>query len=260
MKTILKFLTVLFFATTNTYGQTIPNSGFENWSWIGSWYENPDNWNTNNFQIMTYVVKDTNAYQGNFALQVNKAGYARSKFQFTQHPSSISVYVKNSFSTIDTVKIEAFVYSGSTIVDMGNWINTTPIPNWTLISIPISVSFSSIDTLEIIITGGNQTGTSISVDEFSYSLTSGINENSPNGNLSAFPNPFSKQTTLQSNNLFSNATLTVYNSLGQTVKQIKNISGQTVTLHREALPIGLYFIQLTENNKLFSTEKLIITD
>jgi len=204
-------------------------------------------------------LKDTNAYQGNFALQVNKAGYARSKFPFTQHPSNISAYVKNTFSTVDTVKIQIYVYSGSNIVDMGDWINTTPIPNWTLISIPISVSFSAVDTLEIIITAGNQTGTSISVDELSYSLTS-INENIHNNNSSIFPNPFSKQTTLQTDILLKNATLTVDNCFGQTVKQINNISGQTVTLHRDNLPSGLYFIRLTQDNKVITADKLVITD
>ena len=46
--------------------------------------------------------------------------------------------------------------------------------------------------------------------------------------FSLYPNPFSIQTTLKIDNLLKNATLTVYNSFGQTVKQIKNISGQTL--------------------------------
>jgi len=45
-----------------------------------------------------------------------------------------------------------------------------------------------------------------------------------------YPNPFSSSTTLRTDIFLKNATLTVYNSYGQTVKQIKNISGQTVTL------------------------------
>jgi hypothetical protein len=46
---------------------------------------------------------------------------------------------------------------------------------------------------------------------------------------------------------------------GQTVKQIKNISGETITLYRDNLPIGLYFIQLTQDNKTY-TDKLVIAD
>jgi len=78
--------------------------------------------------------------------------------------------------------------------------------------------------------------------------------------LSIYPNPFSTQTVLQTDILFHNATLTVYNCFGQTVKEIKNISGQTVTLQRDNLPIGLYFIQLTEDNKTITADKLVITD
>jgi len=78
--------------------------------------------------------------------------------------------------------------------------------------------------------------------------------------ISVFPNPFTSQTTLQTDNLLYNATLTVYNSFGQTVREIKNIVGETVTLFRDNLPGGLYFIRLTQDNKVITTEKLVITD
>lgn len=74
------------------------------------------------------------------------------------------------------------------------------------------------------------------------------------------PNPFSTQTTLQTDSLLKNATLTVYNSFGQIEKQIKNISGQTITVHRDNLPSGLYFIWLTQDNKTITTNKLLIMD
>lgn len=78
--------------------------------------------------------------------------------------------------------------------------------------------------------------------------------------VSIFPNPSSTETTFQTDKLFKDATLTIYNSFGQTVKQIKNISERTVTLFRDNLPSGLYFLRLTEDNKTFSTDKLVITD
>ncbi len=82
---------------------------------------------------------------------------------------------------------------------------------------------------------------------------------SNNSVIKIFPNPFFSQTTLRTNTLFRNATLTVVNCFGQTVKQIKNISGQTVTFYRENLSSGLYFLRLTEENKIY-TDKLVITD
>lgn len=78
--------------------------------------------------------------------------------------------------------------------------------------------------------------------------------------ISIFPNPILTQAILNSNRILSDATLTVYNSLGQQVKQIKNIYGQTITLHRDNLPSGLYLFRLTQGNKVILTDKLIITD
>ena len=73
-----------------------------------------------------------------------------------------------------------------------------------------------------------------------------------------YPNPFSSQTIIQTNNILKNATLTVYNSFGQQVMQLNKISGQTIIFHRDNLPSGLYFLRLTQDNKIFSLDKLII--
>lgn len=90
---------------------------------------------------------------------------------------------------------------------------------------------------------------------------SSINESAiSQNNVSIYPNPFSSLTTLHTDNLFKNATLTVYNSFGQQVKQLKNIFGQTITLHRDNLPSGLYLLRLTQDSKVIATEKLLITD
>lgn len=87
-----------------------------------------------------------------------------------------------------------------------------------------------------------------------------INESSQSQSFEIYPNPFSTQTTLQANNLLHNATLTVSNCFGQTVKQIKNIFGQSVVLLRGNLPIGLYFIRITQDNKTVLADKFVIAD
>jgi len=86
------------------------------------------------------------------------------------------------------------------------------------------------------------------------------NENTDKNIFSVVPNPFSSATTLQTIDNLKKATLTIYNSFGQTVKQVKNISGQSVSLFRDNLPNGLYYIRLTEENNVIAVEKLIITD
>ena len=88
----------------------------------------------------------------------------------------------------------------------------------------------------------------------------GIQHLSIDEEVSIYPNPFSSSTTLHTDNLLKNATLTVDNCFGQTVKQVKNISGHTVVFSRDNLACGLYFLHLIENNKTLAVDKLVITD
>jgi Secretion system C-terminal sorting domain len=78
--------------------------------------------------------------------------------------------------------------------------------------------------------------------------------------LQIFPNPFSDKTTLKFETLLKNAVLTVYNASGEQVKQVKNISGQAFTFNRDNLPNGIYFVQISEDNKILAMDKLVIVD
>ena len=88
----------------------------------------------------------------------------------------------------------------------------------------------------------------------------GINEISLKSVISFFPNPFSSQTILWTSNPLHNAILTFYNSLGQGIRQISNISGQTVTILRNDLSKGIYIVQLLQNNMIITTTKLVIIE
>lgn len=88
----------------------------------------------------------------------------------------------------------------------------------------------------------------------------GINENTSKNNFSIYPNPLISSATIQTNASLKNASITIYNSFGQTVKEVKNISGLTVSISRDNLANGLYFIRLTDENKVIGVEKLIIAD
>ncbi|MEO8150996.1 MAG: T9SS type A sorting domain-containing protein [Bacteroidia bacterium] len=73
-----------------------------------------------------------------------------------------------------------------------------------------------------------------------------------------YPNPFSSQAVLQAVAPLHNADLIIYNPLGQVVKQIKNISGQTVSLSCDNLPNGMYFYRFADNTNIFSGNFLIM--
>lgn len=77
-------------------------------------------------------------------------------------------------------------------------------------------------------------------------------------NIILSPNPFSVQSNLQINGSLENASVVLYNQFGQAVKQITNITGQSVIIQRDNLPSGLYFVRLVENNKVIITKKIVI--
>lgn len=78
--------------------------------------------------------------------------------------------------------------------------------------------------------------------------------------IKIYPNPFSNQTILQTSDFFDNATLSIYNSFGQLVKGIQNINGQSITIYRENLSKGLYFVKIFQDNRLITIEKIIVSD
>jgi len=114
------------------------------------------------------------------------------------------------------------------------------------------------------------TSSSFTVKDYAYQSTSNaciqagqttlglthLNENT----FSIFPNPFTSSTTIQTSSNLSNASITISNAYGQTVKRVENISGQSVSLSRDDLPIGLYFIELTDENTIIAFEKMLLTD
>ncbi len=78
--------------------------------------------------------------------------------------------------------------------------------------------------------------------------------------LTVFPNPFSSQFFLKTDINLNNATLTVKNIFGQTLVQRMHISGQNITFDRENLPSGIYFITITQNDKIIAIKKVVIAD
>jgi hypothetical protein len=76
--------------------------------------------------------------------------------------------------------------------------------------------------------------------------------------LNAYPNPMSSVTTISTNIPLKNATLKLDNYLGQTVRLLKNLNGQSIKLYFDNLQDGLYFIQLIEDNRIIATRKIIV--
>ncbi|TND10316.1 MAG: secreted protein containing PKD domain [Bacteroidetes bacterium] len=93
-----------------------------------------------------------------------------------------------------------------------------------------------------------------------YCKSTGFENLSSPGGITIYPNPASMEITLQTDKPFEDAILILCNSVGQKVKQIKNIFGQTITLNRGNLPGGIYHLCLMQEDKILLSERVIITD
>jgi hypothetical protein len=190
-------------------------------------------------------------------------------FPITGHPTSLTGYYKFLPQNGDTMNINVVLFKSGAIVAGGTLKGTATVSNWTSFNVPIS-SYTTADSAFIFLASCNSNGgapiphgnSALYVDNLNFDnlITTGISDLRKSDEFSVFPNPFSAQTTLQTDNLFKDATLTVYNSFGQTVKQLGNISGQTIIFHRDNLPNGVYFIRLTQDNQVITRDKLVITD
>ncbi len=106
-----------------------------------------------------------------------------------------------------------------------------------------------------IIGGTNNVGTI-----FKYGTTTNSVDSEDHANLTLYPNPFTSSTTLKSDRFLNDASVLFYNLFGQRVAEIRNVSGQTLTLHRANLPSGLYFVRVMQENEVIFNERVIITD
>ncbi|MFT7613204.1 MAG: hypothetical protein ACI9J3_002174 [Parvicellaceae bacterium] len=101
-----------------------------------------------------------------------------------------------------------------------------------------------------------------SFDSITISADVGINQidnlNYSTGSIA--PNPVISSSTVYFDSEIRNGHLDVYNIYGQKVRSIPNINGHEFEIHRNDLPIGTYVLNLTQGNKLISSEKFIISD
>ena len=100
----------------------------------------------------------------------------------------------------------------------------------------------------------------IKTDSDGYSLPMGINKiNEKNIELTANPNPFNNYTTIVFEKFKTEKLkFTLFNTLGQSVRQIENISNGKIRIERNELKNGIYFFTLCSNIAVVGSGKLVI--
>jgi len=87
-------------------------------------------------------------------------------------------------------------------------------------------------------------------------LPTNVNESKFATSFKISPNPFSSKTVLTFFDEQKNSVITITNFLGEEVRKI-NFSGRQLTLEKESLKNGMYFVQVDDRKNIF-TLKLIV--
>jgi Concanavalin A-like lectin/glucanases superfamily/Secretion system C-terminal sorting domain len=92
-----------------------------------------------------------------------------------------------------------------------------------------------------------------------YCIATGIKENNPTNSFAIHPNPFDQQATLSfKNEPHEEYSIIIYNSIGQIVGNVENLTGKSYTLKKRSLSAGVYFLQIKIGKTVIGIEKILI--
>lgn len=207
----------------------------------------------------TYILRmvdNTNTY---------KHGIIDSNYYFQPYNTANYVFIPPSTSVNFSNWQSSTGYDAHTKKSFLNW--TSPTSDDTLImnqtDNTLMINLGSTEYLDL---DSNTICSSITLKPYTSQILirtvkpciTGINESSRKKRLVVSPNPFSSSAFIETDYTFNNATLTIYNSFGQLVKEVTNLNNQNAYIYRDNLPSGIYFIHLKEQNNSVMTSKVMI--
>ena len=75
-------------------------------------------------------------------------------------------------------------------------------------------------------------------------LTTSISDNNIDPNYIVYPNPFTDYTTVKLSDVVKTKKIELIDIHGRILRTIDNVNSNSVTIHRENLPSGIYFIRI----------------
>lgn len=163
------------------------------------------------------------------------------------------------FTKWNTVTLAADeVAAGATFITAGS------VSSWTNFSVPITYASGSFpDTALIFLSAGSGqspvVGDFLHIDglAFTGSVPAGIDEYKDLIGLSIYPNPFSSQTTINFDKEQTNTFITITDILGKQIRT-QTFSGKQYIIDKGDLSKGIYFVQVTDENKNSINKKIVI--
>jgi hypothetical protein len=275
MKTI--FTISIFFVTTNIlFAQDLPlpyYTGFDNVAEQAGWQQ----YRTGFMSLQSWHYSNTGFSTPNCIFHDYNVG---GNLTDTVIDWFISPALNFTSTGVVSLKVKTFGFSPPTVDNCGVWFGTNSqnpaTGNFVLIG---NISYMQpqsqwLDTSFAIPSASDSGFIAIryktiyaywmtySIDNITVSTTVGINEKEISNKIgiTVYPNPLTSSATVQFSSEIHNGKLNLYNIYGEKMKAINNVTGKQIKIYKENLAIGVYFVQLTQENKVTGTTKLIITD
>jgi hypothetical protein len=194
MKTTATLLSFFIFAVC---AAQIPNAGFENWIENG-WSYNPEDWETDNSELLQPVTQDLEAHEGMYAMKVTAVpigvgdwGEASTTVPIDYIPASLDFWVKSQNEN-GFVQVLIEFFNDEMLFTSFFWGTIESISDWTFVSIEMNqvepvLTHAKITVSALVgdlIAGQAQ----ISIDEMSFGETNAVIDHSVI-NIQVYPNP-----------------------------------------------------------------------
>ncbi len=98
----------------------------------------------------------------------------------------------------------------------------------------------------VVVTSADCSDTS---DCIEWNNTNAVQETGVYNNVNLYPNPATGQVTIRSKQPWNNATITLMNTIGQTLEEYANLKGNIITIDITRYPVGIYIIEISEANE-----------
>jgi ligand-binding sensor domain-containing protein len=146
------------------------------------------------------------------------------------------------------------IFLGGDAVNSGVYMSSNNGSSWTFTGLIVGNIWSLAASDSSIFAGTEPGGLWM----FPLSEIVGNKEIGNNYDFTIIPNPFTNSSILKLSKPLQNATLTIYNILGNEVNRLQNLKGSEIQITRKDLKSGMYFFRLMDKNGFVGNGKLLI--
>lgn len=288
-------LVIVLFSIAIRVNAQIPNSGFENWNNYGTYWDPQDFFTGNSYASGSFhpVTRSTDHYPttvGEYSIRIeskpnlipNAAAFGIAVqnltnvlpdgpspyFPIVGHPTSLTGYYKYEPQDGDTMLIQIILFYNGSAVTAGSFTSTDTTTNWTSFIADLPV-YISADSGSILLSAYRAEGhppdyiphgnSVLYVDNLNFNeLINAVPDyTSKKTEFNLYPNPaFDIVSISRKQKINSDATLNIYNLLGEIVQSEKLNNGEQ-KINIEKLNSGVYIVEINESN-LLERKRLII--